>query len=211
MRLFSLPEAIAALSSGEVIVYPTETLFAVGGLALAEKAVRGVYQVKQREFSEPLPIIIGHEDQLTLLARQVPAELLTLLHILWPGPLTVIFSAQPGLPAVLTAGSGKVAVRLTSHPIARELCLHCGPLTASSANISGAAPAARVELISAQLLDACAGVLDLPPLPKGGPPSTLIELVDPSTLRLARCGAISADELRHMGWDVLEPGQGHCA
>ncbi len=203
MRYLSMSEAVEAILSGKLIIYPTETFFGVGGLALAEKAIRGVYHAKWREPSEPLPVIIGHEDQLSLLVEQVPGELITLLRVLWPGPLTVIFPAKPEVPSVLTAGSGKVAVRLTSHPAARELCLHCGPLTASSANIAGEPPPAEAGLISPQLLASCAGVLDAPPTPKGGRPSTLIELAAPGKLRLVRSGVVSPAILTQVGWEVL--------
>lgn len=203
MRYLSISAAIEAILSGEVIVYPTETFFGVGGLALAEKSICGVYHAKKREFSEPLPVIIGHEDQLSLLVEQVPGELITLFRVLWPGPLSVIFPAKREVPAVLTAGSGKVAVRLTSHPAARELSLHCGPLTASSANLAGEPPPAAVDLISPRLMSACAGILDALPAPKGGRPSTLIELAAPGKLRLVRSGAISPATLNQLGWEIL--------
>lgn len=204
MRYLSMPEAVQAVLSGEVIIYPTETFFGVGGLALDEKSILRVYQAKKRNPSEPLPVIIGHEDQLSLLVELVPGELITLLRTLWPGPLSVIFSAKREVPSALTAGSGKVAVRLTSHPAARELCLYCGPLTASSANLAGEPAPAAEELLSAQLLDACAGVLDMPPAPKGGLPSTLVELVASNTLRIVRSGAITTATLSQTGWTIAE-------
>ena len=203
MYYLSMSEAVQAVLSGEVIIYPTETFFGVGGLALDEKSVLRVYQAKKRKPSEPLPVIIGHEDQLSLLVEFVPGELITLLRTMWPGPLSVIFPARREVPPLLTAGSGKVAVRLTSHPAARELCLHCGPLTASSANLAGEPPPAEEGLLSPQLLGACAGVLDMPPPPKGGLPSTLIELVAPGTLQIARSGAIAAEALSQAGWKIV--------
>ena len=203
MRYLSISEAVHAVLSKEVVIYPTETFFGVGGLALDEKSVLRVYQVKKRKPSEPLPVIIGHEDQLSLLVESVPGELTTLLRILWPGPLSVIFPAKPEVPSALTAGSGKVAVRLTSHPAARELCLQCGPLTASSANLAGEPPQVEEKLLSPQLLDACAGVLNMPPTPKGGQPSTLVELIAPGTLQLVRPGAIAAASLSQAGWKIV--------
>ena len=203
MRYFTMSEAVQAVLSGELVIYPTETFFGVGGLALDEKSVLKVYQAKKRKPSEPLPVIIGHEDQLSLLVEFVPGELITLLRTLWPGPLSVILPAKSEVPTALTAGSGKVAVRLTSHPAARELCLHCGPLTASSANLSGEPPPAEEELLSPHLLNVCAGVLDMPPSPKGGLPSTLIELIAPGTLRVLRSGAIAAAVLSQSGWKIV--------
>lgn len=203
MRYLSLPEAVELVSASEVVIYPTETFFGVGGLALNEKAVRRVYEVKRRSGAEPLPVIIGHEDQLSLLVERVPEEMAALLRTLWPGPLTMIFPAKGGVPAALTAGLDKIAVRLTSHPVARELCLHCGPLTASSANLAGEPPVVDSVLLSSEFADACAGVLDLGPAPKGGQPSTLVEMLESGVLRIVRPGAISAVALSQMGW-VLE-------
>ena len=203
MRYLSMTEAVEAIVSGEVIAYPTETFFGVGGLALNEEAVRRVYEIKHRSASEALPVIIGHEDQLSLLAEQVPDEVVPLLRTLWPGPLNIIFTAKKEVPTALTAGLNKVAVRLTAHPAARELCLHCGPITASSANLAGEAPVTEAALLSSELLSACAGVLDVGPSPKGGQPSTLIEMLEPGVLRIVRPGAVSATVLSQMGW-VLE-------
>ena len=114
-----------------------------------------------------------------------------------------IFTAKKEVPTALTAGLNKVAVRLTAHPAARELCLHCGPITASSANLAGEAPVTEAALLSSELLSACAGVLDVGPSPKGGQPSTLIEMLEPGVLRIVRPGAVSATVLSQMGW-VLE-------
>ena len=199
-----MSEAITVVSSGQLIVYPTETFFGIGGLALHEEAVLRVYQAKKWSPSEPLPVIIGSEDQLFLLVKQVPDAMAALLRALWPGPLTVIFLAGKEVPAALTAGGSKVAVRLTSHPAARELCLHCGPLTASSANIAGRPPTTRAGEISEELLRACAGALDAAPSPKVGQPSTLIEMIEPGILRIIRPGAVSSATLRQLGWDILD-------
>lgn len=204
MRYLSMLEAVEAVSSGQLIVYPTETFFGIGGLALREEPVIRVYQAKKRIPSEPLPVIIGREDQLPLLTEKVPDAMAALLRALWPGPLTVIFSAGANVPPALLAGGNKVAVRLTSHPAARELCLHCGPLTASSANIAGQPPTTMASGISEDLLRACAGVLDVAPSPKGGQPSTLIEIVEPGQLRIVRPGAVSPAVLLQLGWNILD-------
>ena len=204
MRYLSMAEAAEAVSAGQLIVYPTETFFGVGGLALVENPVLRVYEAKKREPSEPLPVIIGHENQLPLLVEQPPEATAALLRALWPGPLSVIFPAKEAVPAVLTAGLNKVAVRLTSHPAARELCLHCGPLTASSANIAGERPTTKANEISEELLRACAGVLDMPPAPQGGQPSTLIEVIEPGALRVVRPGAVSAAVLNQLGWSLVD-------
>ena len=104
MRYLSMAEAAEAVSAGQLIVYPTETFFGVGGLALVENPVLRVYEAKKREPSEPLPVIIGHENQLPLLVEQPPEATAALLRALWPGPLSVIFPAKEAVPAMLTAG-----------------------------------------------------------------------------------------------------------
>ncbi len=204
MRYLSISEAVEAVKSGKVIIFPTETFFGIGGLALDAQAVDGAFRAKQRDAAQALPVIIGHEDQLFLLAEQVPGYMIDLLRIMWPGPLNVLFSAKATVPPALTGGTGKVAVRLTSHPAARELCLLCGPLTASSANLSGEAPTTQAGDLSAPLAQACAGVLDMPPCPKGGQASTLVEIFDDKVLRILRPGAVPNAALLQAGWKIIE-------
>jgi L-threonylcarbamoyladenylate synthase len=196
--------AAKRILSGGVVIFPTETFFGMGGRALDEDATARVFRIKRRSNMRPLPLIAGDEAQLEQVCR-MPAELLPLLRAFWPGPLSVVLAARLRVPDILTGGTGKVAVRISSHPVCRELAMAVGePLTASSANISGRAPAARAEDLDPDILDSVDGVLDAPPPPGGGEPSTLIEPQDnPRVVRILRTGAVTAPALEHAGFVVM--------
>jgi L-threonylcarbamoyladenylate synthase len=109
-------------------------------------------------------------------------------------------------PDLLTGGTGKIAVRISSHPVCAGLTLTLGePITSSSANISGQSPVTRVEDIDPQLVSSSDGVLDGQPAPDGGLSSTLIEQNedDPAIFHILRPGAISAEELLGAGFTIL--------
>ncbi|HOG08057.1 MAG TPA: L-threonylcarbamoyladenylate synthase, partial [Syntrophales bacterium] len=142
----TLARALALLRRGGTVAYPTETFYGLGADALNEAAVRKIYAIKGRGFRNPLPVIIGARDDLTSLVADVPDVALPLMRDFWPGPLTLVFRAAPCVPPLLTGGTGKIGIRLSSHPVARELARRLGgPLTATSANLSG-----RQEAVSAR-------------------------------------------------------------
>lgn len=200
----TLEEAVDLMRQSRAIIYPTETFFALGSRALDPAASALVFRVKSRSNVRPLPLIIGNLDQLELVAR-VPAGADRLFTLFWPGPLSVILPAPLRVPDILTGGTGCVAVRLSSHPVACDLALRLGePITSSSANISGDAAVVRVCEMTPDLVGNVDGVLDLPPVPSGGLPSTLVKFIDGQTLQMLRPGAISADQLRAGGFDVRE-------
>lgn len=200
----TLEEAVDLMRQSKAVIYPTETFFALGSRALDPAASAGVFRAKSRSNVRPLPLIIGNLEQLELVAR-VPAHADRLFKAFWPGPLSVILPAPLRVPDILTGGTGCVAVRLSSHPVACELAVRLGePITSSSANISGDASVVRVCELTADLVGNVDGVLDLPPEPAGGLPSTLVKFIDEQTVQVLRPGAISVEQLRAAGFDVQE-------
>lgn len=201
MIFVTLDEAAKALSMGKLVIYPTETFYAIGCNAFNPTALRGIYAAKQRDNSYPLPVIAGNIEQVEQLVGTIPASAYSLIDLFWPGPLTIIMPVGQNVPPLLTAGTGKVAVRITSHPLARALCLEAGtPLVSSSANISRQAPAALLAELSSDLLKSVnGGLLDGTPLPSGGLPSTIIEVncedINLPVFRLLREGALPRTEI----------------
>lgn len=205
-------EAAAGLRSGGVWAFPTETFYGLGCSLFDADAVRRVYQLKRRPVQRPLPVLAGGMDQLAALVRLDEAPR-GLLEQFWPGPLTVLLSPLPGtasrLPEQVCGPTGKLAVRLTPHPLTARLSRETGaPLTCSSANLSGQ-PAARLahelppELL-APLDGPHDGVLDAGPEPQGGLPSSIVEPLPDGGLRLLRAGAVSAQALRTAGFACQE-------
>lgn len=179
--------AAAALRRGGLVAYPTETFYALGALATDAAAVDRLARAKGRPDGKPLPLLaadLAAVEQVAVVdgaARRVAA--------LWPGPLTLVLPARPGLPAPVTAGTGTVGIRVPGSEIARRLAREVGgALVSTSANPAGAEPPVRVEDLAPELRARLDAVLDAGPAP-GGLPSTVLALED-GRLRLLRPGAV---------------------
>ncbi|MDL2207096.1 threonylcarbamoyl-AMP synthase [Desulfovibrio sp. OttesenSCG-928-M16] len=207
-HLLGLAEARAALLSGRLVVFPTETLYALGCDALNPEAVAAVFLLKQRSPSMPLPLVAASYEQATQVAYRPPAAALALIERFWPGPLSLLLPARPCLPDLLCAHTRRVAVRQSPHPAALALCTALGrPVVATSANKSGAPAVHRQEDLDPDILSGVAGIYAEEPEPAGGAPSSLVELSENrgrALVRLLRSGAISAEEIRAAGFDLSE-------
>lgn len=124
-------------ASGELVAFPTETVYGLGANALDRRAVLSVFAAKGRPADNPLIVHIHHRDQLSGLCT-VPDGALPLMEAFWPGPLTILCEKKDSVPDEVTAGLSTVAVRMPSHPVARKLLQACSlPIAAPSANSSG--------------------------------------------------------------------------
>jgi L-threonylcarbamoyladenylate synthase len=202
--LVSVAEAARLLRASGLLVFPTETFFALGGLAADASAVRRVYAVKMRPASSPLPILAATMAQVAAVVRLDTAPL-PLLQRFWPGALTVLLPAQATLPAALVNAQGKAAVRISPHPWARAVALAAGgALTASSANISGHSPAQSVQQLEPALLARVDAVLRGCPRTAGGLPSTLVEPCGKGLLRILRHGAVQDRLFEQAGYTIIQ-------
>ncbi|MEG2173588.1 MAG: L-threonylcarbamoyladenylate synthase, partial [Desulfovibrionaceae bacterium] len=172
-------------------------------------AVTRVYQVKRRNVQLPLPVIVADATQILALAVWEPL-FEALVERFWPGPLTLLLTALPHVPSMLTGGTGRIAVRISSHPAAHVLSSALGgALVSSSANISGRPPVTKVNSLDFALLSAVDGMILDGPEPTGNAPSTLVELVKDMpqpTLRVLRPGAITVPQLASAGYRVIAEG-----
>jgi len=142
----AVDQAVEALRRGELVVYPTETFYALGADAASPAALRRLFAAKAREAGKPVALIAADPAMGFAIARGVPAAARRLAEAFWPGPLTLVMPAKAGLPAALTGADGGVGVRVSSHPIARALARRLGrPITATSANLAGRPPATALE------------------------------------------------------------------
>lgn len=190
-----LKKAAAFLQEGRTVVYPTETFYALGVSAYHEQGIQKVFAIKGRTADKPLPLIICGEAMLEEVAVQIPHCASSLIRSFWPGPLTLIFKASEKIPPLLTAHTGTVAVRESSHPLARLLVQAArAPITATSANVSSAASCATAEKVEQQLGDRIDLIIDGGATP-GALPSTIVDLTA-SPPRIVREGAISSELLR---------------
>lgn len=141
-------EAAVVFKRGGVIAYPTETFYGLCVDPFNAGAVENLFLLKGRSFKSPVAVIIGKMEMLGLVAGGIPPAAEKLIERFWPGPLTIIFNALPAVPPALIAGGGKIGVRLSSHPAARALSNTLGsPITATSANPSGAPPPLTPEKV----------------------------------------------------------------
>lgn len=190
-----IAKAAEILIKGGVIAYPTETFYGLGADASNEQAIEKIFNVKGRDFKNPISLIIGRPDDVYPLVKDVPEPAQKLMAAFWPGALTIVFSASDRVSGLLTAGSGKIGLRLSSHPVALQIAQAIKkPLTATSANLSGAPECSDASDVIEQIGDKIGAVLDGGKT-HGGKTSTLIDVTcDPPVI--LREGAINREIIR---------------
>jgi L-threonylcarbamoyladenylate synthase len=182
-----ISRAAEATSDGELVVYPTETVYGLGADALDGDAVARVFETKGRSREKPVSLAVPTVEAAFEHTNPTEDEK-RFMHEFLPGPVTVLVEARETVPAVLTAGQPRVGVRVPDQPVARELLERAGPLTSTSANVSGQPSARRVETIDESVREACAAVLD-----DGECPGTESTVVDVSADTIHRRGARASD------------------
>lgn len=199
--------ARAAVGRGELVVFPTDTVYGLGADAFSAAAVARLLEAKGRTRTSPPPVLIPDVATLEAVTEEVPESVRALIDEFWPGGLTVILHARSSLRWDLGETQGTVAVRIPNHPIARELLAETGPLAVSSANLTGQAAAVTAEQARAMLGDAVAVYLDGGEAgqayrPIGERPGDLSSTIVDATalrtggaLRVVRRGVISLEQL----------------
>ncbi len=173
-----IESTLNVLRSGGVVGFPTETFYGLGVHYANEDALKRLYELKKRPFEKAVPVLIGDMAQLELLSTDVPEEALLLMKKYWPGPLTVVLNAREDLSEYLTAGTGKVAVRMPGESFALILSKESEfPITATSANPSGVPPAEEAVEVLKYFGETIDMVIDDGPTP-GGYPSTIVEITE---------------------------------
>jgi L-threonylcarbamoyladenylate synthase len=193
-----LEDAATLIRAGGVVAIPTDTLYGLAADPFSAAAVERIFAVKGRSADRALPLVAADITQIEEQLGPLPPAARRLASAYWPGPLTLLVTRPSGLPADVTGGREQIGVRVPAHAVARGLCRVCGrPLTATSANMSGAPATADPDEV-ARTLDVDL-LLDAGPTP-GGPPSTIVD-VSGREIRLVRPGAIS--------WDDVQACAGH--
>lgn len=203
----ALAEAAALLRRGGLVVFPTETVYGLGGRAFDARAARKVYRAKGRPSDNPLIVHVADEAMLRLVVRRVTPLARRLMDAFWPGPLTLVLDKSARVPAAVTAGARTVAVRLPAHPAARALLRALGePIAAPSANRSGRPSPTTAAHARRDLDGRVALILD------GGPCAKGLEsaIVDARGRRpvLLRPGTITAEAIaKAAGAPLAAPGR----
>jgi L-threonylcarbamoyladenylate synthase len=182
-------QAADVLRAGGLVGFPTETFYGLGAAGLDPAAARRVFAAKGRPASMPLLLLVDSREMAASVAAGIPPRAGALMDRHWPGALTLVLRAAPHVPVEITAGTGTVGVRVPAHAVARALVRALGaPVTAPSANVSGAAPPVTASEVLAQLDGAIELILDAGAT-AGGAPSTVLDVtVEPP--RVIRQGAV---------------------
>ena len=188
------------LSRGGVVIYPTETYYGLGGNPGLSAALERIYRIKGRAFNKPLPLIAADREAVYRAVAEWPPVAERLAEAFWPGPLTLILRAASSVLALLHAQTGKVAVRISSHPVAQALAGEIGGLvTATSANESGQQACRTPTEIPEELLAQVDGLIDAGPSGLEGAdlPSTILD-VSAAVPLLVRPGCIPWERLEEV-------------
>jgi L-threonylcarbamoyladenylate synthase len=135
-----IEKAVEILKSGGVIAFPTETVFGIGAMISNKKAVKRIYELKKRPLSKPLQVLVADLKQARSLGY-LNKEALELAKSTWPGPLTLVVKKKRTVPSWVVGGGKTVGLRIPDHKTALSLLKLCGPLAATSANLSEEKPA----------------------------------------------------------------------
>jgi len=175
LTLEQLDDAVALLRAGEVVAFPTDTVYGLAALPGDERAVRRLFTAKRRPPEKAIPILIADIDDLLKVAANVSPPARRLVDKLWPGPLTVVFRQAPSFRGVGGSENDTVAVRIPDLEPARELIRRAGgALAVTSANISGKPAARTAEEVLAQIGRRVPAVVDGGPTP-GGTESSVVD------------------------------------
>jgi tRNA threonylcarbamoyl adenosine modification protein (Sua5/YciO/YrdC/YwlC family) len=204
VRADAIASAAQSVSSGELVVLPTDTVYGLGANAFDAAAVGDLLRVKGRGRNVPVPVLVGSWTTIDGLVTEVDARTRELIEAFWPGGLTLVVRHAPSLDWDLGDAQGTVAVRMPLHPVAIELLEKTGPMAVSSANRHGQPPATTATQAQEQLGDDVAVYLEDGPAP-GGVASTIVDVTS-SRPRVLRLGALDLDALRAVVPDIVGPG-----
>ncbi|WP_372635678.1 L-threonylcarbamoyladenylate synthase [Fodinibius sp.] len=200
-----LDRYIQLLREGEIVAFPTETVYGLGADAWNPSAIRKIFVRKERPTDNPLIVHVASIPAVEQFAREISADARTLMQRFWPGPLTLIFKKKPEVLDLVTAGLDTVGVRWPSHPLSQELIASAGPLAAPSANTSGRPSPTKAEHVREDFGE------QFPVIDAGetaiGLESTVLDL-SRKPYRIYRPGAVSVQDIEEALGKKVEQASG---
>jgi L-threonylcarbamoyladenylate synthase len=190
----AIEQAAFLLQQGQLVCFPTDTVYGIGAAASSDDAIRRLYAVKGRSPDKPLPLLISETAEASWYAEVTPIAK-SLMARFWPGPLTIVMRKVDGLRSRALAGQNTVALRVPDNDVPRDLVRLLGePLTGSSANRSGARPPVSAAEVAFSLGEMVSLVIDGGRSP-GSVESTVVDVTGPAPA-IVREGVVTREELR---------------
>lgn len=189
----SIKAAAELIKAGELVAFPTETVYGLGAAAFQTDAVEKIFRVKGRPPENALLVHVSNLEQVESLVPEIPAMARELIDRFWPGPLSIILPARSSVPAIVRGGSTGVGIRMPSHSVALALIEMTGPLAAPSANLYGRPSPTNASHVQQDLDGKIAAVLDGGET-GAGLESTLLDLTG-ELPRILRRGGIKAETI----------------
>lgn len=191
----SLVKAASLLKEGEIVAFPTETVYGLGAPLFSPTSIAKIFVAKGRPQDNPLIAHIAFLAEIERLARTIPPEFYVLAEAFFPGPLTLVLPKAPAVPSAATGGQDSIAVRMPSHAVARRLIELVGePLVAPSANLSGRPSSTCAEHVFDDFVGKIAAVIEGDETAIGIE-STVVSLLDPQKPVLLRPGSLSQEAI----------------
>lgn len=193
-----ITEAAELIRNGEIVAFPTDTVYGLGADARNEEAVQKIFTAKSRPNDRALTILLADKDEMNKYAKDIPKEAFLLVEKFWPGPLTIILKTEDGLAPSVSAGLKTVGMRMPNHPLALEFIKAVGfPLAAPSANLTGRPSPTSADHVLADLNGKIAAVIDGGET-DSGIESTVLDLSDPDRALILRPGGIRKSQIEKM-------------
>ena len=193
-----IQDAAALIRKGGVMAFPTRCLYGLGADAFNPDAVNRIFEIKQRPAKNPILILIDDPNRLKSLVTHISEAAKAISKRFWPGRVTLVFNASAKVPDTLTAGTGKIGIRLAGHPVAAALARAIqGPITGTSANVSGFPGCHQIEDLQPTVTKQLDLILDAGPL-HGGRGSTVVDVTG-NIPRVLREGVVSKKDILSIG------------
>lgn len=190
-----LAKAAQLIQAGEVVAFPTDTVYGLGADARNEAAVQKIFTAKNRPADRALTILLAEQTAISQYAKNIPTAAEALIEQFWPGPLTIVLEAKEGLAPSVSAGLKTVGMRMPANQVALDFIQACGfPIAAPSANLSGRPSPTTAEHVLADLNGKIAAVIDGGET-ESGLESTVLDLSNPEQPLILRPGGVTRHEI----------------
>ena len=192
-----LEKAAQFIKQGNIVVFPTETVYGIGTNGLDEKAVKKLYKVKQRPLNKPISLLVSNMEMVNQIAKDITETEYKIMGKFFPGPLTMILKKKAIVPDIVTSGQNTVGVRMPSGEMARKLVELAGvPVAAPSANITGQPSGTNLQEIKKHFEGKVDFFID-GGISELGVSSTIVQVIDGKP-QILRQGSITLEQINQV-------------